>query len=106
MPSPSDGRGASACAQSASTTSPIPADPATKLTRKAAAAALCAAGFPISAATLSTMAARVGATDRGPEYEVFGRVSLYTWGVALAWAQGRMRPREERRHAAAERAAA
>ncbi len=106
MPISSPGRGASARPQSASAPVSVPTDPQARLKRKALAAALTLAGYPISAATLATMAARIGAADRGPRYEVFGRVSLYEWGVALAWAQGRMRPREERRPAAAEQAAA
>ncbi len=107
MTSPSPGRGASACAQSASiATLSIPADPKTRMKRKATAAALTEAGYPVTSATLSTLAARRDVADRGPDYCVFGRCALYEWGVALAWAQGRMRPRTERRPGTADRAAA
>ena len=58
----------------------------TLLTRDAVAAALTAAGFPISAATLATKATRGG----GPPYRLFGRRPLYEWGPTLAWARGRL----------------
>jgi hypothetical protein len=56
----------------------------TMLTRDAVAAALKAAGFPVSAATLATKATRGG----GPPYRLFGRRPLYRWGDALDWANG------------------
>ena len=58
----------------------------TMLTRDAVAAALTAAGFPVSAATLATKATRGG----GPPYRLFGRRPLYEWGPALEWARGRL----------------
>ena len=56
------------------------------LTRDAVAAALSAAGFPVSGATLATKATRGG----GPPYQLFGRRPLYRWGDALEWARGRL----------------
>jgi hypothetical protein len=56
------------------------------LTRDDTAAALTAAGFPISRATLCTMATRGG----GPAYRKFGRHVVYRFGDALTWAQGRL----------------
>jgi hypothetical protein len=58
----------------------------TMLTRDAVAAALSAAGFPVSAATLATKATRGG----GPPYRLFGRRPLYEWGTALEWARDRL----------------
>lgn len=57
-----------------------------RLTRKVTAEALTEAGFPISPATLATMATRGG----GPLYQLFGRKPLYRWGDALEWAKGRL----------------
>ena len=59
--------------------------PDTRLSRRDVAAALTAAGYPISAATLATMATRGG----GPEYVLFNGRVLYRFGDALAWAQAR-----------------
>ena len=56
------------------------------LTRDAVAAALTAAGFPFSAATLATKATRGG----GPPYQLFGRRPLYEWGPSLEWARSRL----------------
>jgi hypothetical protein len=61
-------------------------DQAAKLTRRALSAALTASGYPVSVATLNTMASRGG----GPPYRRFGRRALYTWGDALAWAESRL----------------
>ena len=61
-------------------------NPDTMLTRDAVAAALTAAGFPVTAATLATKATRGG----GPTYQLFGRRPLYRWTDALAWANGRL----------------
>jgi len=74
----------------------------TSLTRVQTADALKQAGFPISPATLSTMATRGG----GPPYRNFGPRVLYRWGDALEWAQARLsKPRrstsELRQNAAA-----
>jgi hypothetical protein len=66
----------------------IPDNPSALLRLRAAAEALNAAGYPISPATLQTMAARGG----GPTYRTFGRTVLYRWGDALAWAEGRLSP--------------
>ncbi len=67
-------------------TDPIPADPNVLLRRVAVAAALKAAGFPVATATLATMATRGG----GPQYRLFGRVPLYRWADALAWAEAKL----------------
>jgi hypothetical protein len=61
-------------------------DPDALLRRTAVAAALTAAGYPISPATLATMAVRGG----GPAHRCFGRVPLYRWRDAVSWAEGRM----------------
>jgi hypothetical protein len=53
------------------------------LTRDAVAQALTAAGYPVSASTLSTKATRGG----GPPYSVFSGRALYRWGDALMWAR-------------------
>ena len=44
------------------------------------------AGFPITKATLETMACRGG----GPPFRKFGRYPLYRFSEALAWANARM----------------
>lgn len=64
----------------------IPTDPEIRLTRRAAAEALTAAGFPVSPETLATKATRGG----GPPFQRFGRVPLYRWGDCLDWAQSRL----------------
>ncbi len=64
----------------------IPDDLDAMLSRKAAAEALTAAGYPTSEATLATKATRGG----GPLYQLFGRKPLYRWRDALAWAEGRL----------------
>jgi hypothetical protein len=56
------------------------------LTRRDAAAALTAAGYPVARATLATRASRGG----GPPFRRFGRVPLYRWGDLLAWAESRL----------------
>jgi hypothetical protein len=66
----------------------IPDDPDTLLTRAATAAALTATGYPTARATLATRATRGG----GPPYRRYGRVPLYRWGDALAWARSRLSP--------------
>ena len=55
------------------------------LTRKAAAEALTAAGYPIRTATLATMASRGG----GPAYRMFSSRVLYRWSDLLSWAESR-----------------
>lgn len=57
------------------------------LDRKSIAAALTAAGFDISAATLATMRSRGGGP---PAYRWGGRLIRYRWGEALEWAQRRL----------------
>jgi hypothetical protein len=64
----------------------IPSDRKTKLTRKAAAAALSAAGYAVSRHTLATKPSRGG----GPPFRRFGRVPLYSWGDCLDWADSRL----------------
>jgi hypothetical protein len=64
---------------------PAPTDPNALLRRTALAAALTESGYPIAPATLATMATRGG----GPPFRLFGRIPIYCWGAALAWAQGR-----------------
>lgn len=59
--------------------------PETRLSRRDTAEALTAAGFPISPATLATLACRGG----GPEYVVFNGRVLYRLADALDWAQSR-----------------
>jgi hypothetical protein len=56
------------------------------LRRAATAEALTEAGYPTSPATLATMAVRGG----GPVHRCYGRIPLYRWGDALAWAESRM----------------
>src|SRR3974390_3420477 len=63
-------------------------DPDALLTRKAAAAALTAAGFPTSPATLATKATRGG----GPRYRKWSTRPLYRWADCLAWAQNGLGP--------------
>jgi hypothetical protein len=65
--------------------SPVP-DTEVLLTRRDAAAALTAVGYPVARATLATLASRGG----GPPYRRFGRRPLYIWRDLLAWAEGRM----------------
>ncbi len=59
----------------------------TRLQRKAAAAALTAAGYPVSAATLDSLVTRGG----GPPYVLFGKHAIYRWGDLLEWARPRDR---------------
>ena len=64
----------------------IPDDFDALLGRRATAAALTAAGFPIAPATLATRASRGG----GPKFRGFGRHPLYRWGDSLEWARSRL----------------
>ena len=64
----------------------IPNDCDTLLSRDQAATTLKAAGFPVSKATLATMASR----GQGPIYQRFGPRALYRWGDLLSWAEGRL----------------
>ena len=65
---------------------PIPESLDTLLRRSPTAQALTALGYPCSDKTLATKATRGG----GPPYRLFGRVPLYRWGDAIAWAEGKM----------------
>ena len=74
-------------------------DPNALLRRKQTAIALTASGFPTAEATLATKATRGG----GPKYRVFGKIPLYRWGDALAWAESRLSaPRGSTSESAAE----
>lgn len=64
----------------------IPTDLDTRLKRREAASALTTAGYPISPATLATVASRGG----GPVYRCFGRTVIYRWGDLLQRAEKRM----------------
>ena len=64
----------------------IPTDLDTRLKRREAASALTKAGYPISPATLATVASRGG----GPVYRCFGRTVIYRWGDLIKWAEKRM----------------
>ena len=66
----------------------LPDTPDALLTRRDAAAALTAAGYPVARATLATRASRGG----GPLFRRFGRVPLYRWGDLLTWAESRLSP--------------
>ena len=61
-------------------------DPETLLSRRQAAEALSAAGYPVRPATLACMAVRGGS----PPFRRFGRRPLYRWGDLLDWAQSRL----------------
>ena len=60
-------------------------NPDARLSRRDTASALTRAGFPISAATLASMASRGG----GPVYALFNGRAIYRFADALAWAKGR-----------------
>ena len=60
----------------------------TLLRRSEAARSLTAAGYPISLATLATMASRGG----GPRFKRFGKTPLYRWGDLVQWAEERTTP--------------
>ena len=70
------------------------------LDRKQVSEALTLAGYRISMSTLATMVTRGG----GPPYRLFGRLPLYRWSDALAWAESRMSPPRHRSIRAAEEA--
>jgi hypothetical protein len=82
----------------------IPQSPDALLGRKETADALTESGFPVAAATLTTMACRGG----GPPYKLFGPRALYRWGDSLEWAYSRLSParRSAAAHAAAQGGAA
>lgn len=82
--------------------SSVPDDPNTLLRRIPLATALRAKGYPVAPSTLATKVVRGG----GPPYQLFGRIPLYRWGDALAWAESRMSaPRRSSSEADAQRAA-
>jgi hypothetical protein len=58
-----------------------------KMRRGPFAAWLTAQGYPIKPATLAKYATVGG----GPEYELFGRIPLYTPAKGLSWARSRCR---------------
>jgi hypothetical protein len=64
----------------------VPSDPNARLDRKTLALTLTAAGFPISHATLATLASRGG----GPAFQLWGRKPLYPWRTTLEWAESRL----------------
>jgi hypothetical protein len=64
----------------------IPTNIDAPLTRRATAAALTEAGFPIAYESLATMASR----GTGPPYYRFGPRALYRWRDALKWAEAKM----------------
>ena len=59
--------------------------PDAMLTRDKSAAALSSLGYPVSKATLATLASRGG----GPLYRHFGKRALYRWSDLLDWAEAR-----------------
>lgn len=61
--------------------------PETKLRRRELAAALTQQGFPMAPSTLASM----GSRGTGPDYELWGRIPIYTWGPTLDWAHKRLR---------------
>ena len=61
-------------------------DPNALLRRRAAAAALTAAGYPTAAATLATLACRGG----GPKFCKYGRYPVYCRRDLVIWAQSRL----------------
>jgi hypothetical protein len=63
-----------------------PSDPETLLTRSELSDVLTKRGYPTPVATLATLASRGG----GPRYRVYGRLALYKWGDAKAWAENRL----------------
>jgi len=65
---------------------PLQIDNDTLLRRRDLAQALTDKGYPTAAATLATKATRGG----GPPYRMWGRIPLYRWGDALAWAERRL----------------
>jgi hypothetical protein len=67
---------------------PIPTDPDVLMNRRDTAAALSAAGFQVSSATLATKATRGG----GPVFRLWGKKPLYRWGDSFEWAQSRLKP--------------
>lgn len=78
-------------------------DPDRLLRRRELAAALKRRGYPSTEASLATMVTRGG----GPPMRYFGRIPLYRWADALAWAHARLsEPRTSSSEADAPKAAA
>ena len=65
---------------------PLRIDHYTLLRRRDLAQALTDNGYPTATATLASWATRGG----GPPYRMWGRIPLYCWGDALAWAERRL----------------
>jgi hypothetical protein len=59
--------------------------PDSMFTRDKGAVALSDLGFPVTKATLATLASRGG----GPPYRRFGKRALYRWADLVAWAEAR-----------------
>jgi hypothetical protein len=59
--------------------------PESMFTRDRGAAALSDLGYPVTKATLATLASRGG----GPLYRRFGKRVLYRWSDLVAWAEAR-----------------
>jgi hypothetical protein len=74
--------------ETTNSSSPVPSNPNTLLTREQTARALTAAGFPVAAATLATLASRGG----GPGFRSFGARRLYEWRTAWEWARAKLGP--------------
>lgn len=83
-------------------TAQLPDGTDTLLNRQQTARSLSLAGFPVSQATLSTMATRGG----GPPFCKWGPRAMYRWGDVLDWAKGRLSaPRRSTSEADAQHAA-
>ena len=65
---------------------PLRIDRDALLRRRDLAQALTDIGYPTAPATLASWATRGG----GPPYRMWGRIPLYSWGDALAWAERRL----------------
>jgi hypothetical protein len=61
--------------------------PGTKLRRWELAEALTDEGFPTATSTLATM----GSRGTGPDFDLWGRIPIYTWGTSLEWAKKRLK---------------
>lgn len=60
--------------------------PDKRLNTKQLAAAFTDEGLPTSPATLNTKACR----GDGPPYQLYGRIRIYTWGLAVAWVNAKL----------------
>jgi hypothetical protein len=77
-------------------------DPNARLIRDEAAAALRAAGYHFSSATLATRAYK----RTGPPVEMFSGRPVYTWASTLAWAQADAESKASKRRPVSDRVAA